>query len=100
MDRDVIIYAVLALVLIAAIMVGRRLRIRAGTFSAGVDAPEERKVNVANDTTFENAKVGKVTGGSTSAKEVNVMNRAVVRGGEMGDITGSVIGPGDSDEDK
>jgi hypothetical protein len=96
----VIIYVILALVVIAAIVFGRRLRLRLGSFSAGVDAPNEQKVNVANDTAFENAKVGKVTGGSASAREVNVMNRAVVRGGEIGDITGSSTGAAGSDENK
>jgi hypothetical protein len=99
-NAQVIIYVVLALVLIAAIFFGRRLRLRLGSFSAAVDAPDERKVNVANDTTFENAKVGKVTGGSDSAKEVNVMNRAVVRGGEIGDITGSVTGGAAGSDEK
>jgi hypothetical protein len=97
-NTQIVIYVVLALVVIAAIVVGRRLRLRLGTFSAGVDAPNEQKVSVANDVTFEDAKVGNVTGSSSSANEVNVMNRAVVRGGEIGDITGTVTGPGDQKE--
>jgi hypothetical protein len=87
-------------VVIVAIVLGRRLRVRMGSFGVGVDEPNNQKVDVANDVMFENAKVGNVTGSSDSAKEVNVMNRAVVHGGEIGDITGTVISGKEPDEIK
>lgn len=99
-DHKTIIYVILALVVIAAIVIGRRLRLRLGSFSAAVDAPREQTLNVANDVTFENAKVGNVTGNSNAAKDVNVMNRAVIRGGEVGDITGSLTSAEEPDEQK
>jgi hypothetical protein len=94
-NAQIVIYVVLALVLIAAVVIGRRLRLRVGGFSAGVDAPEERKVAVANDSRFEQAEVGNVSGTSDSAKEVSVMNRTVVQGGKIGNITGSTTDGGD-----
>lgn len=97
-DNPVVWYVVagvIALVFIVAILRGKKHLTVTGPGGTSAQLAEERKVSVADGVTFENAKVGNVTGsrseaGSTAA-EVSVMNKAVVKGGEFGDITGEEI---------
>jgi hypothetical protein len=92
---QVVIFAVVALVVVVAVLWGRgRVKLKLPGVDASVEPDEKRTVSVAEKTTFESAEVGDIIGerragaGGTAAREVNVMNGSVVRGGKIGDITG------------
>lgn len=93
---QIVMYVVVALIVIAAILWGgKRLKLKVPGVEIGVDPQEQqRKTSVANDVIIESATVGNVTGerrtnaSGTAAGQVDVMNRAVIRGGSVGDITG------------
>jgi hypothetical protein len=91
----VILAVILAGILIVAIVKSTsKVRIKLPGMEAGVDPEEKRTISVAERSTFENVDAGNVTGerresaGGQAARDVSVMNDAVVRGGKIGDITG------------
>ena len=93
---QIVIAVIVALVLIAAIVWGRRrVRIKAGGIEASVE-DQERKVNVADEIRLRDVKVrnvvgSRVEGGAAPATDVSVMRKADVQGGEIVDIVGEEI---------
>src|SRR5258705_12918651 len=96
---QIVVGAVVVIVLLAAIIWGsKRVRLKMLGVEASVDPDEKRTVSVADKIDLDHAEVGNVTGeriaaGGAAARDVRVMNDAVVRGGKIGDITGVDVAP-------
>jgi hypothetical protein len=96
---QIIIAVVVALIIIAAIVWGkRRVRIKAGGMEASVE-DQERRIVVAEGLDLKDARVRNVVGSRTTgdrapATEISVFNHGKVEGGEVGDIIGEESVPG------
>jgi len=93
---QIVMFVVFAVVVVVAIMWGaKRVKFKLpGGVEASVDPDEKRTVTVAKEATFEDAKIGNVTGERRSgasgpaARDVDVLSGGVIKGGSVGDITG------------
>lgn len=95
---QIAIGALVALVLIAAIVWGkRRVRIKVGGVETTVE-DQERKVNVAEQIRLDGVKAGNIIGSRAEgdrapATDISVARGADIRNSEIGDIVGEVIQP-------